>query len=45
MLGLLRMKNVVAYEQRLLSETEARQLVDHARRLVRWSSGVCESVG
>jgi hypothetical protein len=39
--GLLRMKNVVAYEQRLLTDTEARQLVDHARRLERWSSSVC----
>lgn len=38
--GLLSMKNRVAYEQRLLTVTEARQLVDHADRLTRWSGGV-----
>lgn len=40
--GLLQMKNAVAYEQRLLTETEARQLVDHARRLAKWAEGVVE---
>ena len=37
------MKNAVAYEQRLLSEIEARQLVDHAKRLLRWAEQVVES--
>jgi len=41
--GLLRMKNQVAYEQRLLTQTEARQLVDHADRLVRWSGDVVDN--
>jgi hypothetical protein len=35
--GLLRMKNVVEYEKRLLTETEARQLMNHARRFARWT--------
>ncbi|MHB1016509.1 MAG: HMG-box domain-containing protein [Coriobacteriia bacterium] len=35
--GLLKMKNQVAYEQRLLTEIEARQLVDQAKRLARWA--------
>ena len=38
--GLLKMKNQVAYEQRLLTEVEARQLVDQAARLARWVTGV-----
>lgn len=38
--GLLKMKNRVAYEQRLLTETEARQLVDHSGRLVNWARQV-----
>lgn len=38
--GLLKMKNKVAYEQRLLTETEARQLADHADRLVKWARTV-----
>lgn len=37
------MKNVVAYEERLLTENEARQLVDQARRLTRWASDVVEA--
>jgi hypothetical protein len=41
--GLLKMKNAVAYEQRPLAETEARQLVDHARRLTRWAAEVVAS--
>ena len=36
--GLIKMKNVVAYEQRPLTEVEAMQLVDQARRLTRWSA-------
>jgi hypothetical protein len=35
--GLLRMKNAVEYERRLLGQVEARQLVDHARRFARWA--------
>jgi hypothetical protein len=38
--GLLKMKNRVAYEQRWLTAVEARQLVDHAARLARWSESV-----
>ncbi len=38
--GLLKMKNKVAYEQRLVTETEARQMVDHAARLATWARGV-----
>ncbi len=41
--GLLKMKNTVAYEQRMLTEVESRQLVDHAERLVKWARGVVES--
>jgi len=35
--GLLKVKNAVAYEQRLLTATESRQLVDHANRLTSWA--------
>lgn len=38
--GLLKMKNVAAYEQRLLTETEARQLTDQANRLTKWAATV-----
>jgi hypothetical protein len=38
--GLLALKNEVAYEQRLLTEPEARSLVDHATRLTRWAARV-----
>ncbi|MFA5845149.1 MAG: hypothetical protein WC971_10020 [Coriobacteriia bacterium] len=38
--GLLKMKNQVAYDERLLTEVEARQLVEHATRLVKWATGV-----
>jgi hypothetical protein len=34
------MKNRVAYERRLLTETDARQLVDHAQRLSKWADQV-----
>jgi len=40
--GLLKMKNRVAYEQRQLTETEARQLVDQADRLTRWAQRVVD---
>lgn len=43
-LGLLKMRNTVAYERRPLSQMEARQLVDHARRLVRWSGEVVDRI-
>ncbi|PKQ29335.1 MAG: hypothetical protein CVT60_05925 [Actinobacteria bacterium HGW-Actinobacteria-10] len=45
MAGLLQMKNTVAYENRLISETEARQLLDHARRFVRWARRVVGDAG
>lgn len=38
--GLLKKKNQVAYERRLLSEVEAKQLVDQAIRFTRWAEGV-----
>lgn len=38
--GLLGMKNTVEYEQRLLTQAEARSLVEQATRLVRWSERV-----
>ncbi|MDO8964755.1 MAG: hypothetical protein Q7W30_09725 [Coriobacteriia bacterium] len=38
--GLLKKKNQVAYEQRPLTEIEARTLVDHAGRLAQWATGV-----
>ena len=40
--GLLKMKNRVAYEQRPLTETETRQLVDQADRLTRWAQRVVD---
>jgi hypothetical protein len=43
--GLLKMKNAVAYEQRLLNEVEARKLVDHAVRFVGWARGIVEKQG
>lgn len=41
--GLLKKKNQVAYEQRLLTEVEARQLVDQATRFARWANGVVKN--
>lgn len=38
--GLLKKKNQVAYERRLLSEVEAKQLVDQATRFTRWATSV-----
>lgn len=40
LVGLVKMKNAVAYEQRPLSEVEAKRLVDHAQRLVKWSGNL-----
>lgn len=38
--GLLKKKNQVAYERRLLSEVEAKQLVDQATRFTQWANSV-----
>ena len=38
--GLLKKKNQVAYERRPLSEVEAKQLVDQAKRFMQWAVGV-----
>jgi hypothetical protein len=43
--GLLKMKSAVEYEERLLTEVEAVQLVDHARRLNRWLHRVSQAGG
>lgn len=45
MAGLLQMKNTVAYENRLVTETEARQLLDHAKRFMRWARQVVGDAG
>ncbi len=41
--GLLKMKNQVAYEQRLLTQAEARHLVDNADRLAGWARRVVDA--
>lgn len=41
--GLLSMKNTVEYEQRLVTEAEARSMVEQALRLVRWAATVVSS--
>ena len=41
--GLLAMKNTIAYEQRMLTQEEAKTLTTNAGRLVRWASGVVSS--
>ena len=38
--SLLKKKNQVAYERRLLTEVEAKLLVDQATRFTRWADGV-----
>jgi len=38
--GLLRVKNAVEYEDRLVREAEAGTLVDDARRLCRWAHAI-----
>lgn len=43
--GLLSMKNTVEYEQRLLTATEAKRLVDQAQRFVTWAGGIVASRG
>ena len=40
LVGLLNAKHVVAYEARMLSDAEARRLVDAARRFLAWASDV-----
>lgn len=42
LMGLLKMKNTVAYEDRLVTDLEARQLVDQAKRLTKWSRDTVE---
>jgi hypothetical protein len=37
LVGILRSKNAVEYEHRLLTEVEAAQLVDSARRFAKWA--------
>ena len=41
LLGLLKMKNVVAYEQRLLTEAEGKRLVTAAKRFYFWAKTLC----
>ena len=41
LVGLLGMKNAVAYEQRLISQSEASRLVTAADRFLTWSQGNC----
>ena len=43
LVGLLRSKNAVEYEQRLLTEQEAVQLVDSARRFAKWARALAKS--
>lgn len=40
--GLLKKKNAVSYEARLVTSVEARQLADQARRFVEWATDVVE---
>lgn len=42
LVGLLSMNNAVAYEQRLLVGTEAKQLVDQASRFLVWTERVVD---
>ena len=37
-LGLLKMKNIVAYDQRLITESESRRLVNAAERFLAWAT-------
>jgi hypothetical protein len=41
--GLLQKKNSVAYDQRLVTDVEARQLFDQAQRLVAWARDVVDA--
>jgi HEPN domain-containing protein len=45
LIGLINMKNTTEYEQRALTEIEARRLVDHAQRLVAWARKVVSNHG
>ncbi len=40
--GLLAMKNTVEYEQRLLTQSEARTLVEQSSRFVKWAATVVD---
>ena len=44
LVGLLKMKNDVAYEQRLITQKEARTLVTAAERFFAWANECCEQV-
>ena len=41
LVGLLKMKNVVAYEQRLITQSEAQSLVKAADRFLAWTYNNC----
>lgn len=43
LLGLLKMKNTVAYEQRLITQREASDLVNAATRFLSWAIENCKS--
>jgi len=43
LLGLLKMKNVVAYEQRLITRSEANRLVMAADRFLAWAEDCCSA--
>ncbi|MCL2654425.1 MAG: HEPN domain-containing protein [Coriobacteriia bacterium] len=44
LVGLLKMKNVVAYEQRLITRDEAVRLVKAADRFLAWAQKICDAV-
>jgi hypothetical protein len=41
--GLLQQRSAIYYDARLVTETEARTLVDQARRFVEWAGGVVDT--
>ncbi|MCL2529523.1 MAG: HEPN domain-containing protein [Coriobacteriia bacterium] len=41
LIGLLKMKNTVAYEQRLITKVEAQRLVQAAKRFLAWAQQNC----
>jgi hypothetical protein len=38
--GLLKKRNAIEYEHRVVTHVEAQQLIDHARRFAGWAEGV-----
>lgn len=38
-------KNLVEYEERLISQTEAREMVEHAKRFLEWVIGILPKTG